>query len=314
MTTCGKVCDMPEQIRTNVTFWSEGCRLKGWFYRPASTRLQFPTVILAHGFSAVKEQYLDRYAEVFAAHGLGALVFDHGCFGESEGAPRYEVDPERQRRGYRDAITYVKTLEGADPELIGIWGTSYSGGHVLVVGAQDRRVKAVVAQVPTISGSKVAVRRTITPQASELRKRLADDRVARVLGKPGAYVDVATPDPSLPCALPGTDCYEYFNNSRDMAPSWNPEVTLRSLELARANEPGAFVRLISPTPLLMIVAENDHLTPTDLALDAFDRAGEPKALEVLPGGHFDPYTTHFEQSSRVAARWFIKNLRSRSGG
>ena len=35
---------------------------------------------------------------------------------------------------------------------IGIWGSSYSGGHVLVVGAIDRRVKCVVSQVPLISG------------------------------------------------------------------------------------------------------------------------------------------------------------------
>ena len=295
-------------MRTNVTFWSEGDRLRGWFYRPTNSTSPFPTAILTHGFSAVKEQYLDRYAEVFAAYGLGVLVYDHGCFGESEGQPRYEVDPERQRRGYRDAITFVQTLDGPDPERIGIWGTSYSGGHVLVVAAQDRRVKAVVAQVPTISGSKVAVRRAKTPQAEELRKRLSEDRVARVLGKSNAYVDVVTPDPQRPCALPGADSYEYFSSSAEMASNWNSEVTLRSLELARANDPGAFVRLISPTPLLMIVAEDDHLTPTDLALDAFDRAAEPKALEILPGGHFAPYTDLFERSSRVAAEWFLEKL------
>ena len=78
--------------------------------------------------------------------------------------------------------------------------------------------------------------------------------------------------------------------------------------MARANEPGAFVRLISPTPLLMIVAENDHLTPTDLALDAFDRAGEPKSLEILSGGHFSPYVEHFTRSSHVAASWFVETL------
>ncbi|APG86464.1 hydrolase of the alpha/beta superfamily (plasmid) [Sinorhizobium americanum CCGM7] len=69
--------------------------------------------------------------------------------------------------------------------------------------------------------------------------------------------------------------------------------------------------MISPTPLLMIVAEDDHLTPTDLALDAFDRAGEPKALEILPGGHFAPYTDLFGQSSRVAAEWFVERLGER---
>jgi len=31
---------------------------------------------MAHGFSAVKEMYLDRYAEAFAAAGIATLVFD----------------------------------------------------------------------------------------------------------------------------------------------------------------------------------------------------------------------------------------------
>jgi cephalosporin-C deacetylase-like acetyl esterase len=107
---------------------------------------------MAHGFSAVKEMYLDRFAEVFAAAGLNVLVFDNRCFGASDGEPRQEIDPWAQVRDYRDAITYLHTLPEVDPGRIGIWGSSYSGGHVLVVAAIDRRVKAVVSQVPLISG------------------------------------------------------------------------------------------------------------------------------------------------------------------
>ncbi|WP_431324682.1 alpha/beta hydrolase [Rhizobium sp. YTU87027] len=294
--------------RTNVTFWSEGDQLRGWFYKPRAAVGLYPAIVMAHGFSAVKEQYLDQYAQKFADHGFGVLVFDHGCFGESGGEPRFEVDPERQRRGYKDAISFIQTMDGPNPERIGIWGTSYSGGHVLAVAAEDRRVRAVVSQVPTISGSKVAVRRSKTPQAAYLREQLASDRAVRVLGKGRGYVNVVASDPEVPCALPGADSFEYFTKSSEFATNWNPKVTVRSLELARANEPGAYVRLISPTPLLMLVAEEDHLTPTDLALDAFDRAGEPKALEVLPGGHFEPYTTLFEQSSSAAVGWFVKHL------
>jgi pimeloyl-ACP methyl ester carboxylesterase len=107
---------------------------------------------MAHGFSAVKEMYLDAFAEVFAAAGLNALVFDNRNFGASDGEPRQEIDPWAQMRDYRHAITYASTLSEVDAARIGVWGSSYSGGHVLVVGAIDRRVKAVVCQVPLISG------------------------------------------------------------------------------------------------------------------------------------------------------------------
>ena len=79
---------------------------------------------MAHGFSAVKEMYLDRSAEVFAAAGLGALVFDNRNFGASDGEPaRQEIDPWQQVHDYRDAITFAETLAETDPARIGIWGS-----------------------------------------------------------------------------------------------------------------------------------------------------------------------------------------------
>ena len=107
---------------------------------------------MAHGFSAVKEMYLDSFAEVFAAAGLNALVFDNRCFGASEGEPRQEIDPWAQVRDYRHAITYASTLPEVDPARIGVWGSSYSGGARPGRRAIDRRVRAVVCQVPLISG------------------------------------------------------------------------------------------------------------------------------------------------------------------
>jgi uncharacterized protein len=98
---------------------------------------------MAHGFSAVKEMYLDSFAEVYVAAGLNVLVFDNRCFGASDGEPRQEIDPWAQVRDYRHAIIYASRLPAVDPARVGIWGSSYSGGHVVVVAAIYRRVKAV---------------------------------------------------------------------------------------------------------------------------------------------------------------------------
>ncbi len=84
-------------MRTDVEFKAEdGVTLRGWRYRPANGSGPWPTIVMAHGFSAVKEMYLDRFAEVFAAAGLAALVFDNRNFGASDGEPRQEIDPWRQ--------------------------------------------------------------------------------------------------------------------------------------------------------------------------------------------------------------------------
>ena len=73
-------------------------------------------------------------------------------------------------------------------------------------------------------------------------------------------------------------------------------------------EPGAYLPFVSPTPLLMVVAAGDHLTVSDLAIDAFERAREPKRLELLSGGHFDAYVADFERSSGAARDWFAQHL------
>ena len=105
---------------------------------------------MAHGLSAVKEMYLDDYAAAFAAAGLDALVFDNRNFGASDGEPRQEIDPIAQVRDYRHAITYAISLPEVDRSRVGVWGSSYSGGHVLTVAAIDTRVKAAVSQVPLV--------------------------------------------------------------------------------------------------------------------------------------------------------------------
>ena len=123
-------------MRKDVEFKTQdGVTLRGWHYLPDQRSGKVPTIVMAHGFSAVKEMYLDKFAEVFAEAGLGALVFDNRNFGASGGEPRQEIDPWEQVRDYRDAITFVETLPETDADRIGIWGSSYSGGHVLVVGA-----------------------------------------------------------------------------------------------------------------------------------------------------------------------------------
>src|SRR5579875_2867225 len=104
-------------MRRDVAFDAEGVTLRGWLYTPDSAAAPFPTVVMAHGFSAVKEMYLDRFAEAFAEAGLAALVFDNRNFGASDGTPRQEIDPWAQVRDYRHAITYARTLPEVDRGL-----------------------------------------------------------------------------------------------------------------------------------------------------------------------------------------------------
>jgi uncharacterized protein len=295
--------------RRDIEFDAEGVTLRGWFYDADGASGAAPTVVMAHGFSAVKEMYLDRFAEAFAAAGLNALVFDNRNFGASDGEPRQEIDPVQQVRDYRHAITYASTLDEVDPTRIGAWGSSYSGGHVLVLGAIDRRVKAVVAQVPLVSGSANIAELVRADFRAGFRQMFDDDRAARFRGDPPAMVPVVAEDPLAPSALPTPDSWTWFTETgKTRAPSWKNEVTLRTVEMLGEYEPAAYIARISPTPLLMVVAREDHLTPAHLAIDAYERAREPKRLVILPSGHFDAYVDGFDEASVPARDWFVEHL------
>ena len=263
-----------------------------------------------HGFSAIKEMRLDAYAEVFCDAGLACLVYDNrglGTSGTAPGRPRQEIDPWEQVRDYQHAITAAQARPDVDAARIGVWGSSYSGAHAYVVGAIDRRVKAVCGQVPLVSGRRafeMLIRIDLWEPTWQL---LAADRLARARGEAPIMLPVVDPDPTSQCALPTADSWQFFSEYEGT--TWRNEVTLRSLELFQGYEPGDYLKLISPTPLLMVVAPNDRLVAGEIACAAFDTAAQPKKLVLLPGGHFDAYVGRgFEISSGAARDWFVEHL------
>lgn len=297
-------------MRRDIEFNAEGTSLRGWLYMPDRPQSKHPAVVMAHGFSAVKEMHLDDYAEVFSAAGLATLVFDNRNFGASGGGIRQEIDPWQQVRDYRHAITWLSMQPEIDRERIGVWGSSYSGGHALVLGALDRRVKCVVSQVPLVSGSRNLKRLVRADFAAPLRAQFDADRERRFRGEAPAMLPVVSEDPTGSAALPTPDSWQWFTETgKKRAPAWRNEVTLRTVEMLGEYEPGSYVTQISPTPLLMIIADGDHLAIAEEAFSAYHRALEPKKLIILCGGHFDAYVKDFVKSSAAARDWFVTHLK-----
>lgn len=296
-------------MRKDIEFKAEdGITLRGWHYLPEGQAGPVPTIVMAHGFSAVKEMYLDRYGELFAAAGIASLIYDNRNLGASDGKPRGEIDPWQQVRDYRTAITFAETLEQTDNTRIGVWGSSYSGGHALVVAALDRRVKCVVSQVPLCSGSENIRRLIRADMLAPTRAMFDDDRRSRYAGNAPAMVPVVSQDG--PCALPTADSWEWMTQTAEKrAPAWRNECTLRTLEMFSEYEPGIYAPQISPTPLLMVVATGDHLAVADLALKTFESALEPKKLVMVEGGHFEAYVEGFDVAGHAARDWFVQHLK-----
>ncbi|KAJ5633763.1 Esterase/lipase [Penicillium herquei] len=295
--------------RENISFsTSDNVILRGWFYKPTEAKTPLPCLVMAHGFSVLKEIDLDTFAEYFTANlNLSCLVYDNRGFGDSDakpGHPRQEIIPAQRTSDYSDAITYAQSRPDFKEDKIGIWG----GGHALWVGAVDRRVKVVLSQVPMVDGWH-NFHRLIRPDfVAGMNDLFQKDRLARAAGEEAVTLPVIDVDPLKPSALPTSDSYKFFNTWATKS-GWENKVTLKSMEALREYYPSAHISRISPTPLLMTVADNDVLTPTSLALEAYSRALEPKKLQMLPGGHFDAYSgPNFERNASFQARFLQENL------
>ncbi|KAB8276406.1 Alpha/Beta hydrolase protein [Aspergillus minisclerotigenes] len=278
--------------RKDISFTaSDNVTLRGWLYRPQDAGdSKLPCLVMAHGFWALKEMDLDAFAAHFVSKlPLSFLVYDNRGFGDN-------------------AITYAQSRPDVDSQKIGVWGNFYSGGHVLWLGAVDKRVKVVLSQVPCVDGWST-FHRLIRPDfMAGLNQLFEDDRLARVAGKPPGMLPVVNADVHGPSALPTPDSYEFFTNWAKKS-NWKNEVTVKSVEAFREYNPSAHIHHISPAPLLMTIAQNDVLTPTDIALEAFSRALEPKQLHILPGGHFDGYSgPNFEANAGCQTEFLRKHL------
>lgn len=296
-------------MRRDVEFPAVDVTLRGWIYTPDSGTGPFPTVVVAHGFTAVKEQSLDQLGEALAAAGVAALVYDHRCLGASDGLPRRHIDPWAQIRDYRHAISFAETLDEVASDRIGVWGTSYSGAHAIVVAAIDKRVKAGCSQVPMIAGLGMVQRHMDTMQKwYPLLDALDEDRRIWARGEEPSRICVVSQDPDVPHVLAGARSFNFFDHFKDKAPNWQNDITLRSIDLALEYDPRPFVELLNTTPYQFIISEDDLATPSDLQLEAYGRIRGPKELVVIPGDHYTSYLEYLPIAANAAADFFRRHL------
>jgi len=272
--------------RSDVTFQSAGTRCAAWLYRPAeSGGGQTPCVVLAHGFSAVRDQRLDAYAERFVQAGLTALVFDYRYFGDSDGEPRQLLDIRRQLEDWRAAIACARTLEGVDPARIAIWGSSFSGGHVMTLAAHDPSLAAAVSQVAFADGL-ITLPSLGIGQALRLTREGLRDQVAALRGRPPHMIAAVGPPGSnsvmkKPDAEPGMQAVTLPGST------WRNEVAARIALHVGSYRPARQAGRIR-CPILFCVADNDNLTAPGPVLKAAKEA--PRAeVKRYPIGHFDIY-------------------------
>lgn len=288
---------MTEPTRKDVELWSEGTRLAAEVFTPAGDAPEkgWPAILLCHGWGGLKS-HLARYADKFARAGYLCMTFDYRGWGESDGrviatrdAPplleageralkvivlRETVDPVDLTWDVRNCLAFLWSEPGVDKDRMGIWGTSYGGGHAVFVAGNDDRIKAVVAQIGGFG---------FPP---EHRQWAREQAAAKVRGQ----IDPVVPQNGLN-GVPG------LKGSPDVARQ-EQHSQLRAAALVHV-------------PTLIIDAEfeelNNRLEHGWAAYMAI-RQNAPAEYHTFPCKHYVVYDKYFDQSTDMAVNWFVEHL------
>ncbi|WP_247008981.1 alpha/beta hydrolase [Halorientalis litorea] len=292
--------------RRDADFRSNGTRCAAWLYEPAAENP--PVVVMAHGFGGEREARLPAFAERFAAAGMAVLVFDYRTFGDSEGTPRHVVSGRRHVEDYRAALDHVRSLDGVDGDRVGLWGTSFSGGHVVEVAA-EADVEAVVSQVPFTDGRRTAlhlVRQGGLSYVAGVQRALTRNALRRATLRGPAYVPiVADPDEfgvlNTPDAKPG------YLSLVPEGEDWDNECAARILATVGTYRPVTAAADVD-CPVYVAQATEDSIIPAD-SVDALVRELDHVERDRYPVGHFEPYTGEcFEEVVSAERAFFERHL------
>ena len=298
----------PVVLRRDITLWSDGTRLSGVLLYPKDREEggKLPAIVLCNGWGGTKAFLIQSgIAPRFAAAGYVVIVYDYRGWGDSDSrlvvrgempkpdkdgsvtvkaqAIRELVDPVDQQEDIETAVSYVYGEPMVDTGRIGIWGTSFGGGHVIYRAAHDSRIACVVAQVGSMPDDW-------TKRYPDGLKAVYKGQAARARGD----VDPVPQGGGSPGGLTGTPYGERIA-------LFNP-----SQYADRVN-----------VPTLLIDAEKEHYFKIQenagRVHEILKKNGVPTEYHVLQGiGHYAVYSGQpLDDVMKLEIAWFDKYLKEK---
>jgi hypothetical protein len=288
-----------------VIFYSEGVKLAGDLFLPDDLRPgeKRAGIVLCHGYTGVRNLYLPDIARILNGAGYVVLTFDHKGWGDSDGPPA-RLAPYSRVADVQAALSFLAAQQEADPERLGIYGTSYGGATVIFVAAIDLRVKCVVSVVGIGNGGRWmrSVRRP--DEYHDLLDRSASDRTSRALTRQSELVE------RNEILLPDRQSAELAAAARRLVPGAISQIPLEHVDDTLGFNPECVVDRIAPRPVLFVTSDNDRLVPPEESHSLYARAGEPKKLVVLKGvGDYEVYAGEaLRQVMDATLAWYREHL------
>jgi pimeloyl-ACP methyl ester carboxylesterase len=292
-------------MRTDkVEYFSGRHRVRALWRTPDAATGPVPAVIQGPGWLGLKDAAAyDRYHEGFTAGGFGVLSIDYRGFGESEGDDRGIVSPTSQLEDLVNGVTYLTTRDDVQPGAIGAYATGGTGGgNVVLLAAQDPRVRAVVSQMPVADGRDWLHRMRTEYEWVEYLALLEQDRRERVLTGESRLVHPRNE------IMVETLERKQSDFKKDVDAKIKMEVPLSMVDPLLTYAPGRAAIGLT-TPLMVVAVENDATTPTDHAVQIYEAAAGPKKLLLQRNtSHYAAYAKYADVVIPEMVAWFREHL------
>jgi dienelactone hydrolase len=290
--------------RQDVRFDSGETYCSAWLYLPVGVEKP-PIVVLGHGLGAVREMRLDAFSERFAAAGIATLAFTYRYFGDSGGRPRQLMSVKRQLADWDAALDFVKGCADVDGRRVGVWGSSFGGGHAITVASRHPELLAAISQCPFTDG--LASTAALGVKGSlQVMPVLLRDFAARLLGRPPVMVPIAAA-PGQPALMNAHDALPGYLALVPKGMVFINHVAARVLPEIMAYRPGRSASKVK-LPILFCVSTTDTVTPPEQTIALVRKAphGETK---LYAAGHFEFYMGDaFEELVKDQTQFLTKHL------
>lgn len=288
-----------------ISFFSEGQRIAADLYLPdaAGATAPVPAVVLCHGYTGVRHLYLPDTARFLNRAGYAAIAFDFKGWGDSEG-PRQRLDPYGRVADTQAALTYLAERPEVDASRIGLFGWSFGCSVGVWLAAIDDRIKALVGVVGVANGGRWLAAVRSGEEWEALRELSSADRVRRMRTGESEFVD----RPTILYLDPKSQ--KLSSDSRQKVKGAAERIPLEFVDETLGFNPEWVVDKIAPRAAMFIGCEEDVVVPPSEMQALYDRAGEPKRLEILEGyGHYDVYFgTSFEKVMELTVDWLSQHI------
>lgn len=288
-------------------FLSRGKRCSAVYYEQLNRSNPISVIVMAHGFAARMDFGLHPFAGKFAKAGFAVFMFDYRGFGNSEGEERLLVNPYMHLQDWRAALDHVKNKEEVDQKKIALWGSSFSGGHVLTIASEYPDIAAVSAQVPFLDGISTAMQSSFLDQL-KMTFAAVCDVLRKLTFRSPHYLPVVGKMGSLAC-MNKEDSYDGFSSliPESEQSNWENKCPARIGLLFPFYRPISKLTKVQ-SPCLLISAKKDSLFSKTSIYRARHKLKNASLLE-LECGHFDPYKGKwFDRSIEAQLDFFVKHL------